>query len=337
MAAYFDTGFSVRKPMWHGEGLVLDEYPSDWSEARRLAGLEWEPELVPMFTRTLNPTHLIDPAEPEWTYDEVQGHQLVARNDTGAVLGPVTDSYGLVPHGEGGMAEILEAVMGEGAKFETAGSCKGGAQVWALAYLDEPTEVAGDDTATLPFIALLNSHDGTGACKLVATSIRVVCWNTYQAASLQGERSGRQFVFRHTGSVLNRIQEAKDALRGVRDEHKAWMVLAEELHAMPINDKALSVFVEHFIPEPDGGTERVRNDRQAKRAAFVKLYNESPTTDGHRGTALGLVDTAVEWLDHVRPYRSADTYLTRTLLRPEPIKANVVKLAREVSLELAQA
>lgn len=335
MPAYFDTGFSVRKPMWHGEGLVLDDYPTDWADARKKAGLEWEPELVPMFTRQPNLEHLVDPTLPEWTYTEVVGHQLTARNDTGAVLGPVTDSYGLVPHGEGGMADILEAVMGQGAKFETAGSCKGGAQVWALAYLDEPTEVAGDDTDTLPFIALLNSHDGTGACKLVATSVRVVCWNTYQAASMQGERSGRQFVFRHTGSVLDRIQEAKDALAGVRDEHKEWMVLAESLHAMPVNERALAVFVEHFIPEPENATERVRNDRAAKRQLFLKLHDESPSTDGHRGSALGLVDAAVEWLDHVRPYRSSDTYLSRTLLRPEPVKANVVKLAREVAAEFA--
>lgn len=333
MPAYFDTGFSVRQPMWHGEGLVLDDYPTDWTDARKKAGLEWEPELVPMFTRTPNIDHLLDPQLPEWTYEQVQGHQLVARDDNGKVLGPVTDSYGLVPHGEGGMADILEAVLGAGAKFETAGACKGGAQVWALAYLDEPLTIAGDDTETLPFIALLNSHDGTGACKLVATSVRVVCWNTYQAASMQGERSGRQFVFRHTGSVTARIAEARDALAGVRDEQAKWVELANELHALPINDAALAVFCEQFIPEPENTTERVRNDRKAKREAFTRLYLESPSTDGHRGTALGLVDTAVEWLDHVRPYRSADTYLTRTLLRPEPVKANAVALARAVAAE----
>jgi phage/plasmid-like protein (TIGR03299 family) len=189
---------------------------------------------------------------------------------------------------------------------------------------------------TIP-AALLNSHDGTGACKLVATSVRVVCWNTYQAASMQGERSGRQFTFKHTGSVLDRIQEAKDALRGVRDEHKAWAVLAEDLASLPIRGKALDVFCEQFIPTPENASERTIADRAEKRAAFRKLYLESPTTDGHRGSALGLVDTAVEWLDHVRGFRSTDTYLTRTMLRPEPIKANVVKLAREVAHEFAGA
>jgi phage/plasmid-like protein (TIGR03299 family) len=335
MPAYFDTGFSVRQPMWHGEGLVLDDYPTDWNDARQKAGLEWEPELIPMFSRTPNMEHLLDETLPAYTYEEVPGYQLSARDDTHAVLGPVTDSYGLVPHGAGGMEDILEAVLGAGAKFETAGSCKGGAMVWALAYIDEPLTIAGDDTDTLPFVALLNSHDGSGACKLVATSVRVVCWNTYQAASMQGQRSGRQFVFKHTASVTARISEAKEALSGVRDEQREWVALANDLHALPIDAKALAVFVEQFIPEPENTTVRVKADRQAKRDAFTKLYLESPSTDGHRGTALGLVDAAVEWLDHVRPYRSADTYLTRTLLRPEPVKANVVRLAREVAAEFA--
>lgn len=337
MPAYFDTGFSVRQPMWHGEGQVLSDHPADWNEARRLAGLEWEPELVPMFARhATDPLErMVDPSLPEETYERVPGHQLVARSDSGEILGAVSDSFGLVPHGAGGMADILEAVVGAGAKFETAGSCKGGAQVWALAYLDEPEQIAGDDTATLPFVALLNSHDGSGACKLVATSVRVVCWNTYQAAAMEGARSGRQFTFRHTASVLDRIQEAKEALAGVRDEQKRWRLLAEELAALPVNQQALDVFCEALIPEPDLATDRVRADRAEKRAAFRKLYLESATTDGHRGTALGLVDASVEWLDHVRYYRSPDTYLTRTLLRPEPLKTGVLKLAREVALEFA--
>ena len=49
MPAYFDTGFSVREPMWHGEGLVLDEYPTDWNDARIKSGLTWEPALTRAF------------------------------------------------------------------------------------------------------------------------------------------------------------------------------------------------------------------------------------------------------------------------------------------------
>ena len=51
MPAYFETGFSVRQPMWHGQGTVLDDYPTDWADARAKAGLLWEPTEAPSWVR----------------------------------------------------------------------------------------------------------------------------------------------------------------------------------------------------------------------------------------------------------------------------------------------
>lgn len=322
MSAYFESGFCVRTPSWHREETLLADWPESWDDARKLAGLDWEPRIVPMWQRM-----------PDDTYREVEHARLVERDDTLAVLGRgVSKDFSLVSHAQ--MGEILEAIVGQpNVKFETAGSVRGGAHVYALVYLDEPVVVAGDDTATLPFVVLLNSHDGSGACKVVSTDVRVVCWNTYEAASLQGERSGRQFVFRHAGDVSSRIEEAKQALKGVRDGHEEWVRLAGELNLLRVDDDALDRFVHEFIPEPPAGTfsERVAANIDRDRRLFRSLYLDSPTTEGHRGTALGVVDAAVEYLDHVRGYRDRDTYLGRTLLRPEPLKARAVRLIRRAA------
>jgi len=40
---YFDQGFCVRRPSWHSKESILQEFPDDWSMARELAGLDWEP------------------------------------------------------------------------------------------------------------------------------------------------------------------------------------------------------------------------------------------------------------------------------------------------------
>lgn len=318
MPAYFDTGFSVRKPMWHGLGDVLEDYPTDWTDARKKAGLEWEPQIVPCYTQVGG------------EFLALPDHRLVTRDDTDAVLGVVSDSFSLVDHGS--MGQILEAILKQpNVKFETAGSCKGGAQVWALAYLDEPYEVAGDNSETLPFVALLNNHDGSGACKLVRTQVRVVCWNTYRAAELEGERSGQQFTFRHSGDVKSRIDEAIDALSGARNEAGEWQTMAAELFGLPVSEAQLNHFIADFIPEPPAEvvSARVRANVDTARKVFRSLYLDSPTNEAHRGTALGLVDASVEYLDHVRAYRSSDTYLGRTLLKPEPLKAKAVALVRE--------
>lgn len=342
MSAYFETGFSVREPAWHGEGLVLDDYPTDWDDARVKAGLLWEPTLVPCYTRTVVEdltedapfgTYLGQGDKPDEgsLFTPLEDHQLVVRDDTQAVLGVVSDQFGLVYHSV--MGEILDAILGQpNVKFETAGACKGGAQVWALAYLDEPYTIAGDNTETYPFVALLNSHDGSGACKVTRTQIRVVCWNTYQAASMQGERTGMQFTFRHAGDVQGRIDEAIEALAGARTEAAEWTELATELFGMKVDQARFNHFLADFIPEPPAEivSDRVRGNIDRARKVFKHLYLDSVTTEAHRGTALGLIDASVEYLDHVRGYRNRDTLLGRTLLRTEPLKARALTLVREV-------
>lgn len=322
MTAYFDCGFSVRQPMWHGKGTVLEDYPTDWADARAKAGLLWEPELVDCY-------QMLD----DGSFAPVPGTKLSRRNDTKAVLAAVSDEFSLVYHST--MGEILEAVTGLGTnvKFETAGSLKGGAVVWALVYIDEPVTIAGDNSPTYPFLALLNPHNGTGAAKLVKTSVRIVCWNTYSAADLQGERTGQQFTFRHTGDVLGRIEEAKAALAGVRQAHAEWIELANDLATLNVDDVAVEKFAMDFIPLPVGDvvSDRVKANVERARGLFRNLYFDSFTTEAHRGTALGLVDAGVEYLDHVRTFRDRDTYVGRTLLRPEPQKARLLTLAREHS------
>ena len=59
----------------------------------------------------------------------------VIRSDSGLHLGSVTDQFTPVTHAV--MGEVMEAMVEStvGVKFETAGSIRGGRQVWALAYL----------------------------------------------------------------------------------------------------------------------------------------------------------------------------------------------------------
>jgi phage/plasmid-like protein (TIGR03299 family) len=247
--------------------------------------------------------------------------KLITRDDTNAELGRVGLTYEVMFIRW--MGEILEACAAAGAKYETAGSVNGGAQVYALLRLDEPVQIAGDDTQTYPYIVLLNSFDGSGAVKVLYTCIRVVCWNTYSMASFEGDRTGHQFIFRHVGDMRSKIEEAKQAIVGMRETFAQWVQLAETLAQTPVDETQVKDFTTLFLPEPISDvatTDRVKQNVATARATFSKLYHESVTTDGHRGTALGLLDASVEYLDHVRRAMSKDTLMNRTLLKPEPMK-----------------
>lgn len=362
MAAYFESGFTVREPAWHGLGLLLDEYPDNWNDARKAAGLMWEPMTVPAYVRMPNPVLvpvstcaadgcgaqagmvIVDTNEWECAvclhrtppvmsvFMPVENFNAVIRDDTHAGLGIVSDTHSLVYHRQ--MGEIMEALIESNGnlRFESAGSIKGGAHVWALAYLDEPVSIANDDTSSYPYLALTNAHDGTGACKVFFTTVRIVCWNTYSAAIADAERAKRAFTFRHTGNMTDKIEAAKLAIHGMKDDHAAWIETAEELYRIPVREDELAKYTFTFIPEPEAQmiSPRVRNNIDRARATFIKCYNESPTTDGHRGTALGLLDASVEYLDHLRGFQNRDTYMNRTMLRPEPMKAKALTLIREL-------
>jgi phage/plasmid-like protein (TIGR03299 family) len=324
MPANIESMFSVREMPWHKEGVVPPDYPGSWAEARTLAGLDWDP--------VSGPVYAVGGINPDGTehYELIVGWKSIIRSDNGAVLSLNRDTYTVIDHSE--MGEIVEAVLAQpNVKWETAGVIDGGRAVWCLAYLDEPITIPGDNSPTLPYLAITNRHDGTAACALRATAVRIVCANTFRAAELEGERTGTTFSFIHKSSWRNRIDEARQAVTGARREMHRYTELAAELLGTPITPKQRELFITQFIPMPPDGlvTDRVaRNVEQARNA--VRSLFDSTTTEHVAGTAYGLVQAAGEYLDHVRTARTWETRLNRTLMRPEPLKHRAMSLVREI-------
>ena len=252
MPANVESMFSVRQMPWHREGTLLADYPGSWDEARKLAGLDWDPVSGEVYAFSgLN-------ADGTEHYEAIDGWKSITRSDTGAVLSINRDSYTVIDHGE--MGEIIEAVLAQpNVKWETAGVLDGGRAVWCLALLDEPVTLPGDDSPTLPYLAITNRHDGTAACALRATAVRIVCANTFRAAELEGDRTGATFSFIHRSSWRARIEEARKAVTGARAEMRRYQELATELLAIPVTAKQRELFITEFIPMPPQGlvTDRV--------------------------------------------------------------------------------
>lgn len=354
MAHEIDTMMSVRERPWHkhltGDATrVFEMYPRDWDQARTWAGLDWEPRKVPVYAgarilprgeelpsdRFEIVAELADGARV--VQERVDEYSLVERDDTGARLAVVNSQLPLISHTQ--MGELAEAFTegwrkaGAQVCYETAGSLKGGRGVWALLRLDEPFQIPGDDSATYPYGLITNWHDGSGACKFIPTTVRVVCWNTMSMADARAEGTGHQIIIRHTGDVALKIEEAKKALEAIRANSMEWQTEATKLAAVEISDDVVANFLDDFIPMPDGCTELMRSKRTTARQAFMKLYT-SPFT-GTPGTAYGLFQASTEYLDHVRAYQTPDTYLSRTLIKPQPAKAAALAKIRELVPALA--
>ena len=310
-----DTMFSVRAMPWHGLGVVLDEYPRSIDEALDKAGLGWKV------------THgdVLVVKTPEWTDDfgtkhppeliPAKGFKANLREDTGEVLGIVSDEYEVVDNRDA--FRFLDALIGSELHFETAGSLWGGRRVWCLARLPEYVELGGDLSATYIYVA--NSHDGSMAVTAAATPIRIVCANTLGAALRQAEHGAsaqRTFRFRHTGNLQTKFAEARQVLGMTIDYQKQFKALADRLALEPISETALEHRVlRHLwvIDDDTGARARANRERAIERvlAIFRGRGGAGDTTGNSPGHASGRRST-----------RSPSTWTTDGATRAAPTRCS---------------
>lgn len=323
-----DGLFSVRSEMWHGLGTVLPDHPTR-EEAQQIAH-PWEPVTEPVY-RMVPRVHDQGLVEE---FQQIEDHQAVVRSDTGDTLGVVSSTYEPVKNDE--MYDIAEALErnGEGGvRYETGGSLFGGRKVWLLMRLDEPLMLKNDPiTATVPYYALQNAHDGSGAFRGQALSTRIVCANTSHLADMEAGRRGSEFTFRHTRNVRDRIEEAREALEGWRSGLREWRLSQEVLLDVRLSREQEQEFVERFIPTPLDTmvSERVKgNVHRAQKELTGILRGE--TLEGVHGTGYAAVQAAVEYRNHYQRARSDQTRFRRTYLDRDRIVSDAVDLVREIA------
>jgi phage/plasmid-like protein (TIGR03299 family) len=311
-----DRMYSVRELPWHGLGAVLDDYPRSIDEALEKAGLGWKV------------THgdVLVVKRPDWTDDfgikhpaeliPAAGFKANLREDTGEVLGIVSDEYEVVENIDA--FRFLDAVIGSELHFETAGSLWGGRRVWVLARLPEYIELGGDLSATYIYVA--NSHDGSMAVTAAATPIRIVCANTLGTAlrhAEHGVHAQRTFRFRHTGNLQSKFAEARQVLGMTIDYQQQFKVLANRLALEPISERALEHRVlRHLwvIDEELGKVARANRERTIDRVldVFRGQGAAGDTTGNSPGSKWVAFNAIAEHLDYGRRYTTRTNQVQRS-------------------------
>jgi len=316
-----DQMYSVREAPWHmGSGthvIVLDSNPETREERIAAAGHDW----------TVLESGIYDDE-----YQLIEGWRSLKRSDDGSVLNITADSYTVV---QNEIAHQLFEALIEGARMTdgTGGTVKGGKVCYLTGRIDEPRQVNGDDSPIYPYTGTLWSHDKSTGVQAFKTSVRIVCWNTARLAELQSKAAGRNYTFKHTANILERIDEAKMVISGARDETMQYIALANELGLIPVSQYQRNSFIERLIPMPPVKyvSDRVVDNVNEARLAIHSIFDSQTIPEAHKETGYGLLQAGIEYLDHLRGYQSSDTYLGRTLLREEPLKKRLVPLIRELA------
>lgn len=325
-----DGMFTVRQAAWHGLGTVFNDYPK--RDEAQLIAHPWDVKEEPLFRKVMVPDEEGNEVEE---LSQVTGFKANVRDDNQSLLGVVPESYTNVTNNElWDIAEALES-SGSDVMFETGGSLKGGKAVWILLRLQEPLVIKGDPRGeTIPYYALQNAFDQSGAFRGQATMTRIVCANTSKMADWDARNRGTEFVFRHTKNVGERIEQARVALAEWRESLTAWQEQAEVLMERKLEPLAASEFLDRFIPMPPENlvTERVRNNVIRDRGKWMDAYN-SVTGEGLKDTSYGLVTASIEFLEWGRKAFTAESRFQRSFLTRE----GLVSRAIELSLEAPQS
>ena len=351
MFARVTEGDSVRTAPWHlattgvatGSGVTItvspeeyDAWEADGTLREKLEGFSGHDFTVverPLLVSDSTGLDEIEGAESVSGFGTlVNGYKALVREDTNEVFNLVGKDYTIFQNSQ--LWDLTEAILDQpNVSWETGGTLKDGKVVWVLATVDEPFTIEGDDSETYPYIVATASHDGTVGITIRNTNIRVVCWNTLDASAGEARQSGREFSFRHTKNLNDRIETARLVIAGSKDTTLRFRELAEDLATLDFGEVAQARFINEFIPEPAGMvvTERVKGNIEEARAKVRHIWNSKSVPEAHKNTGYGALQAGIEYLDHLRGFRNHATLLGRTLIKPEPLKDALVPLIRECS------
>lgn len=231
MAANVESMFYVRETPWHGLGTRVKEAPSS-KDALVYAGLDWKVIQEPVYTDS---------------QELIEGYKANVRDSDRRVLGVVTDRYKVIQNEEA--FAFTDALLGEGVRYETAGSLQGGKKVWMLARMPHEYIITGERIS--PYLLFSNTHDGSGAIKVALTPIRVVCNNTLNLALSTAKRSWSMI---HTGDIQGKLQEAKDTLLLADRYMDSLGKEFENLRMKSMTDKQIMEYIEVLLPVEEDGT-----------------------------------------------------------------------------------
>lgn len=217
------------------------------------------------------------------------------------VLGVVSERYKVIQNEEA--FAFTDALLGEGVRYETAGSLQGGRKVWMLAHMPHEYIITGERIS--PYLLFSNTHDGSGAVKVALTPIRVVCNNTLNLALTTAKRCWTTI---HTGDIKNKMQEAKNTLLLAETYMDSLGKEFENLRMKKLSDKQVMEYIEILLPMEDGSTpQQIRNMKRLQEDMKAR-YFEAPDLKGVGKNAYRFINAVSDFATHAEPLRKTANY-----------------------------
>ena len=292
MAANIESMFYVRETPWHGLGTRVMEAPTS-KRALELAGLDWKVVQEPIYTEN---------------NELIEGYKANVRDVDRKTLGVVTYRYKIIQNEEA--FAFTDELLGEGVRYETAGSLQGGKKVWILARMPQEYIISGERIS--PYLLFSNTHDGSGAIKVALTPIRVVCNNTLNLALSTAKRSWSMI---HTGDVHGKINEARDTLFMAEKYMDSLGKEFENLRMKKLTDSQAMEYIEILFPiDENYSSQQVRNIKKLQEDVKIR-YFDAPDLQDVGKNAYRFINAVSDFATHANPLRRTANYKENLFLR----------------------
>ena len=278
-------------PAWHELGTVVPGGTSNVEEVLALASIDFDVHRRPVeFRNSLDGTTQVLPE-----------HFVTVRGDTGVGLGVVGSKYEVLQNADA-FTFLQDLVDKYDVVWESAGALRGGRRVFISMRMPDTVTIdaAGINDQIIPFIAALNSHDGSSMLHVVVTPWRPVCANTERFALRDAHA---RWGVRHTRNARDRITEARRTL-GL--SVKYFETFAAEQEALARTELAMAEF--HQVinqlwePPPADAPARARTNHSRRLGELSELYRDNADRLG--ATAYAAERAITEWADwrkNIRP------------------------------------
>ncbi len=285
---FFSAGST---PVWHRLGQRTERAITSGA-ALRMAALDWKVEECPIL------------AEVDGRMQEITTHKSIVRRDTKAVLGVVGRRYKPVQNEEA--FEWLDGLVGSRlAMYETAGSIRNGALVWALVRLPGELSIANTDDVVKPFILCVNSHDGSVAFRALNTAVRVVCSNTLTLALRNAGPDA--IAVKHTDSIHDRLADAQEVLGLAVTEHRRFEAHMNLLAERKFRKRDFETYLDKVLgPASKQLVDGEEPELTAARQQIVANFDhELQRLRGIEHTAWAAFNAVGQYVDWERPTRGS--------------------------------
>lgn len=269
----------ARNTTWNGIGTSIRE-ASSIDEALKISNLDYEVVKVPVYLST------------GYKIPDTYATKKKGTNDTFGIVGK---DFTIVQNKDA--FSFVDSIIPEGLTFEKAGETSW--MNYIIASL--PSQYVLNDEMK-PYIIFQNSHAGTSTLRAAICPLRIVCSNQFSMAFRGAEN---KVVLRHTSSVIDRLNAAKDVMSLTASYMSRFSAKAEKMAMIKVSDDQVKKVVDQYFVIDEAASTRKINSMEDKRTLFLNAYNVEDNQN-FKGTAWGMVNAFSDYITHVEPGRSTD-------------------------------